>query len=64
MTNEFVVTEAEILLVDEPGFLAHGGQSLVFGMLQGGTVQMRAEGSLDAIRCLARDIIAHHTAAH
>jgi len=64
MTNEFVVTEAEILLVDEPGFLAHGGQSLVFGVLQGGTVRMRAEGSLAAIRCLARDIIAHHTAAH
>jgi len=64
MTNEFVVTEAEILLVDEPGFMAHGGQSLAFGDLRDGTVRMRAEGSLDAIRCLARDIIAHHTAAH
>jgi hypothetical protein len=64
MTNDFVVNEAEILLVDEPGFLAHGGQSLAFGMLHDGTVQMHAVGSLDAIRCLARDIIAHHTAAH
>jgi len=64
MTNDFIVTEEEILLVDEPGFLARGGQSLAFGVLQGGTVNLHAEGSVAAIRCLARDIIAHHTAAH
>jgi hypothetical protein len=63
MTNDFTVTTTEILLLDEPGFLACGGQTLSFGVLDGTTVLLRAEGSTAAIRALARDIIAHHTAA-
>lgn len=63
MTNDFMVTTAEILLLDEQGFLASGGETLTFGVLDGTTVRLHAEGSAAAIRGLARGIIAHHTAA-
>lgn len=64
MTNDFEVMTAEMILVDEPDFLAHGGKWLTFGEINGSTVRMHVEGTLDSILGLARNIIAHHTAAH
>jgi hypothetical protein len=64
MTNEFTVSTNEILLLDEPSFLANGGTHLRFGRVDGDSVHLHAIGSAAAIRCLAQQIIAHGTATH
>ena len=62
MTNEFIVSTAEILLVDEASFVSDGGESLHFGALEGHQVHLHAVGSRVAICRLARRIIDHSTA--
>jgi hypothetical protein len=64
MTNDFTVTTAEILLVDEPKFRRAGGEELWFGQVEGSSVQLHASGSRAAICCLAHEIMSHHTASH
>lgn len=63
MTNDFIVSTTEILLVDESRFLDEGGETLQFGPLEGDRVHLHAIGSPAAICYLARSIIDHHTAA-
>ena len=38
MTNEFLVKSREILLLDESDFIAHGGEGIQFGHLDGEVV--------------------------
>jgi hypothetical protein len=63
MTNEFIVRSDEISLIDEAAFLAHGGEELWFGALEGTIVCIHATGSTASITALARTIIGHQTAA-
>jgi hypothetical protein len=63
MTNEFLVLRKEIVLLDEADFIAHGGECVRFGSVDGDAVRLIAVGSRESIRQLARRIIAHHTAA-
>ncbi len=64
MTNEFLVQAREILLLDEHDFLAHGGEGIHFGHLDGDLVCLRATGTVESIGRLARTIVSHRTAAH
>ncbi|MEA3184852.1 MAG: hypothetical protein QOJ74_1329 [Ilumatobacteraceae bacterium] len=63
MTNEFTVRTNEIFLLDEPTFVANGGEHLHFGAMDGDSVHLFAIGSAAAIRCVAQQIIAHGTAS-
>jgi hypothetical protein len=63
MNNLFCVQAREIPLLDEKLFLSRGGAELHFGPIEGDTVRLYASGTPEAIRCLAREIINHHTSA-
>ena len=63
MTNEFLVKSKEILLLDESDFIAHGGEGIQFGHVDGEVVCLRATGSVASIGHLARIIVTHRTAA-